>query len=140
MFKIALISGGLLSFIMLGCRLTGGPEKKDPPKMKHSWVEMTKKERRIFGVNDKSSIERGNKLFLQHCKSCHGVSGRGDGKWAKDFGIKPANLRELSGMLPNHYLSLQINEGSGSMPRWKNLLKPQEIWDLTNYIQTLSDN
>ena len=41
---------------------------------------------------DKAAIERGRALFEQHCASCHGKSGRGDGPTAATLARKPTNL------------------------------------------------
>ena len=104
--------------------------------VRHGWTVFTGPKRTIIGVNDEDSIGRGHALFTKHCQSCHGVNGSGDGPRAKELGITPANLTAIAGVLPNHYLVMQINDGRGNMPQWKDILSPQDSWDLTNYIQT----
>ena len=46
----------------------------------------------VGAQTDKAAIERGRTLFEQHCASCHGKSGRGDGPTAATIARKPTNL------------------------------------------------
>jgi mono/diheme cytochrome c family protein len=38
----------------------------------------------------------GRALFVRHCASCHGVSGRGDGPGAEEFKHRPADLTQFA--------------------------------------------
>lgn len=40
--------------------------------------------------------DAGQALYAQHCATCHGLEGRGDGPMAGVLMIKPVNLSELS--------------------------------------------
>jgi hypothetical protein len=42
----------------------------------------------VGAQTDKAAIERGRALFAQHCASCHGKSGRGDGPTAATLARK----------------------------------------------------
>ena len=107
--------------------------------MRHGWAVFTMPKRTVIGVNDKASIDRGSQLFQKYCTRCHGKDGRGSGTFAKEKGLKPANLRNLSREVSNTYLVIQINDGKGAMPKWQDFLTSQQLWDLTNYIQTFKD-
>lgn len=107
--------------------------------MRHGWAFMSPPKLTYVGTNDEDSIARGQKLFEQHCQKCHGESGVGDGPYAKQTKIKPANLQNLTGDVTNTYLVVQINNGKGAMPRWQDALNQQQSYDLTNYIRTLKD-
>ncbi len=111
----------------------------DPAKqeLRHGFTVFTGPKRTIIGVNDTDSVEKGRKLFERHCSSCHGEGGKGDGVIAKKLGLKPANLAAMARSFPNHYLVIQINQGRGDMPVWQDLLSPDQVWNLSNYIQTL---
>lgn len=115
------------------------PSTFDPlqQNLRHGFTVFTGPERTLLGVNDQDSIEKGHKLFERHCSSCHGASGAGDGELAKKLGLKPANLAAMARSFPNHYLVIQINQGRGDMPEWQDLLTPDQVWNLSNYIQTL---
>ncbi len=107
--------------------------------MRHGWAFFTPPKLTYVGSNDLDSIARGEKLFTQHCKKCHGRKGVGDGPLAMKMKIKPANLQNLTGDVTNTYLVVQINNGKGAMPRWEDFLNQQQAFDLTNYIRTLKD-
>jgi mono/diheme cytochrome c family protein len=143
-----LVSTGLLILLTLVAVRCAHHQPPPPPletpwsddaiiNMRHGWTVFTGPGRTLIGVNDEASITRGKALFSSHCQKCHGASGIGDGPYAKEHGLKPANLASISRLMPNHYLVVQITDGRGNMPSWKDLLDPQQTWDLTNYIQTL---
>ena len=50
----------------------------------------------------------------------------------------PANLKKMSGMHPDDEIAVTIENGRGAMPAWKNILNENQIWDVVNYIQSLS--
>ncbi len=89
-------------------------------------------------LSSAESIKRGNDLFLLNCVSCHGINAEGDGAAAKAFTIKPANLRQMAGTHSDAEFAWKIDNGKGEMPAWKNILSENEIWDIVNYIQSLS--
>src|ERR1700694_1597189 len=43
--------------------------------------------------SDESSVTEGRKIYLRHCASCHGPSGKGDGSMALAGGT-PSNLTD----------------------------------------------
>lgn len=114
------------------------PVKPSPPEMRHGFNIVTGPKRTIEGVNNPQSIENGKRLYQLHCIACHGKNGEGDGQLAKDFGVNPANLKAVASKYANHTLVIQINKGKGKMPKWQDLLSESQIWDLTNFIQTLN--
>ena len=87
---------------------------------------------------DQTSIERGKNMFKTYCIACHGSEGRGDGPAAAGLNPKPPNLVKMAGHHDDGDIAWKIENGRGAMPAWKGRLKEKEIWDLTNFIQTLS--
>ena len=87
---------------------------------------------------DGRTVERGKKLFREHCLQCHGETGVGDGKMAKQLGYKPANLA-LDGVnqQADGEIFWKISKGKEPMPAWEKQLRPRERWDLVSYIRTL---
>jgi cytochrome c oxidase cbb3-type subunit 2 len=98
------------------------------------------------------AVERGAKLFQDmNCWSCHGKEGRGNGPSAltltdsKGYPILPFDL--TSG---NHFKcgetsrdlfkDLATGLDGTPMPSFTDALKPDQIWDLVHYIQTLVEN
>jgi len=89
--------------------------------------------------SDAASIANGKALYTQHCKSCHGTKGKGDGPKAAqldtecgDF-TKPTTQSETDGAL--FYKTL---EGRKDMPSFKKkIADPNDIWAVVNYMRTL---
>lgn len=89
-------------------------------------------------TKETASINRGRDLFLRDCASCHGENAEGNGPAAESLTPKPANLKKMSGMHTDGDFVWTIENGRGPMPAWKNILNESQIWDLVNYIQSLS--
>jgi mono/diheme cytochrome c family protein len=88
--------------------------------------------------NTPESILRGRQLFVKTCANCHGMDATGDGPAATSLATKPANLRTMSGRHPDGDFAWKIANGRGEMPAWKSILGKNQIWDIVNYIQSLS--
>jgi len=102
------------------------------------WMAPAKEAKRRNPVKpDKTSLARGKKLYPAHCASCHGEGGEGNGPAAEYLQPKPANLKEMAPQHADGDLAWKIAQGRGAMPAWKGTLKPQQIWDLVNYIKRL---
>jgi mono/diheme cytochrome c family protein len=84
------------------------------------------------------SISRGRTLYIRSCANCHGNDAQGDGPAATKLFPKPADLREMAGHHPDGDIAWKISHGRGVMPAWKNMLGRNQLWDLVNYIQSLS--
>lgn len=84
------------------------------------------------------SIYRGKNLFQANCVSCHGTSARGDGPLAKALTPKPADLVAMAPTHPDGGLAWKIAEGRGAMPGWKQSLSEKEIWNVVNFLKSLS--
>jgi mono/diheme cytochrome c family protein len=83
---------------------------------------------------DQSSIERGEKIYMQKCLQCHGKSGEGDGALAPRG---TANLRKLVTEVKNFKFFMSISQWQGDMPGWENQFTSAESDDLVAYIKTL---
>ncbi|QPJ63493.1 MAG: c-type cytochrome [Candidatus Nitronauta litoralis] len=96
------------------------------------------------------SQERGRELFVQNCSGCHGVEGRGDGDSTKKIvnlasdAIRPRNLTKpwtfrRGSRREDLFLTLRTGLSTTAMPRFSDRIHPDKnIWDLVNYISTLS--
>ncbi len=96
------------------------------------------------------SVQRGAELFQNmNCWSCHGKEGRGNGPSAltltdaKGYPIAPFDL--TSGMHfkcgdSSQALFRDVVTGLDGtpMPSFTDALKPDQVWDLVHYIETLS--
>jgi mono/diheme cytochrome c family protein len=118
-----------------GAKMTAS-ELQQEPEIRHGFVFSAPK-RTVVDVNDEASIGRGKLVFEKNCQSCHGAGGEGNGPVAVAIKSKPANLKKMSKQLPNHHFFMQINKGVGEMPSWTDVLTDREVWDLTNFIQSM---
>ena len=74
----------------------------------------------------------GLNLYIDHCASCHGRSGRGDGPFAEDMTVRPSDLThmaERNGWVFPAVAVAHAIEGSdpahraGDMPRWGDIFR-----------------
>ena len=107
-------------------------------------------------VDDKDSLARGKKLFMNNnvqCFNCHGPEGRGDGlerggvpsniKNTDNWGdkLKPADLTlgvyRGGGRPIDLFRRMHAGIKGGRMPAQGINLKEEQIWDLVNYVRML---
>ncbi len=83
-----------------------------------------------------ASIARGRHLFAQHCSSCHGPTGRGDGPAAVPARVKPSDL--VSGHIYAHTvgdLYWWITQGiGGAMPGFARVIDEDSVWNLIDFL------
>jgi mono/diheme cytochrome c family protein len=87
-----------------------------------------------------TSLASGKKKYGQDCAMCHGKEGAGDGDLAEDMKLKLKDLRDadaLKGLNDGDIYNL-INNGKGKMMGEEGRLKPDEIWDVVNFVRSLS--
>jgi mono/diheme cytochrome c family protein len=80
----------------------------------------------------KESLQSGKSLFDLQCKACHGESGKGDGLIKSANLTTPEFLAQTDGAI--HY---KIYQGRGVMPSFSTL-PDEQLWDLVNYVRSLS--
>jgi copper resistance protein D len=89
-----------------------------------------------------ASVVQGRALYRVHCRACHGIAGYGDGPAGAGFPRRPADLTAQHAA--DHtagdlfwWLTHGI-PGSG-MPGFADRLRPEERWDLINFVRALGD-
>lgn len=87
-------------------------------------------------------LQRGAVVYTQHCLSCHGKEGVGDGAAGRSLSPSPGNLVWLSDVPRKQwdaYMYWTIAEGGAglgtAMPAYKDRLSADEIWAVTAYVQ-----
>ena|SRR5450631_2622370 len=85
------------------------------------------------------SISGGKALWSQHCSSCHGKTGVGDGTKAAQLKTQPNDLTVASFQSQSDgSIFYKISEGRDDMPSFKKKIPDaNDIWDLVNYMRTL---
>ncbi|MGZ5247669.1 MAG: c-type cytochrome [Flavitalea sp.] len=89
-------------------------------------------------ASDAGSLKEGKAIWVKHCQSCHGKSGKGDGTKAAQLKTEagnfslPATQKQSDGSL--FYKTL---EGRDDMPSFKKKIpETDEIWHVINYMRT----
>ena len=91
------------------------------------------------------SLENGKKVFEKNCSTCHGLRGNGDGPIAKELDPRPAVLSDpkLTGdkeTIPyDNFEVINVGIANTSMKPWADVLSEAQIWDVTYYIRTFSN-
>lgn len=85
------------------------------------------------------SVSAGKALWSQHCSSCHGKAGKGDGSKAAQLKTQPEDLSSATIQSQSDgSLFYKTSEGRGDMPSFKKKIPDaNEIWDLVNFMRTL---
>lgn len=86
---------------------------------------------------DAASRARGRALYAQHCASCHGPSGRGDGTAGHDLDPQPSDLSETVGKT-DAQLFRKITRGRRPMPSFKKFLADEDRWHVINFLRELT--
>ena len=86
---------------------------------------------------------RGGLVFFNYCVTCHGPNADGQGRAAKLYDPRPANLRASDKNVA--YMRLIVRGGGKSMgrsefmPPWGEELTDEQIEDVTAYLQSIND-
>ena len=89
--------------------------------------------------SDATSIATGKELYTQHCKSCHGTKGKGDGPKAAQLDTESGDFTKADFQKQTDgALFYKTSEGRKDMPSFKKKIADQnDIWAVVNYIRTL---
>lgn len=96
------------------------------------------------------TIALGREVYVAYCASCHGVDGKGEGRWQtpNELGELPAPPHDSTGHTWKHsdaMLYHTVSEGWRdpfnktdrlTMPAFKNVLSPAQIRAVITYIKT----
>jgi mono/diheme cytochrome c family protein len=89
--------------------------------------------------SDEASIAKGKELFIQHCQSCHGKKGKGDGPKAAQLDTECGDFTTAEfKKQPDGSIFYKTSEGRKDMPSYKKKIADQnDIWAVINYVRTL---
>lgn len=85
---------------------------------------------------------RGSLVFFNYCVTCHGPNADGNGRAARLYDPRPANLRTSD--KNDAYMKLIIRSGgkavarSEFMPPWGEELTDEQIADVVTYLQSIN--
>ena len=89
-----------------------------------------------------AAIFRGGLVFANYCVTCHGINADGNGRAARLYNPKPANLRASD--KNDAYFGLIIRKGGAAMgrsefmPAWEAELTNEQIGDLVAYLRSIN--
>ncbi len=91
------------------------------------------------------SLENGRILYMNNCKVCHGVEGKGDGPIALQLDPRPAVLSnpqftgdKFSKPFDNFQI-INVGIANTAMVGWADQFSEKELWDVTYFIRTFSN-
>lgn len=89
--------------------------------------------------SDAASIAKGKALYNQHCKSCHGTKGKGDGTKASQLDTDCGDFTTAAfHAQTDGSLFFKTVEGRKDMPSYKKKIPDtDDIWAVVNYMRTL---
>ena len=87
------------------------------------------------------SIAQGMKYYGYDCAMCHGTNGDGKGEVAVAEKLNIGDFRDPATLKnkTDGELFYLLKNGQGHMPQERIRVKPDELWNLINYIRTLSN-
>jgi mono/diheme cytochrome c family protein len=87
-----------------------------------------------------ASLAQGKKIYGYDCAMCHGADGDGKGDLAADMKLKLPDYRDPTALKDktDGELFYIIKNGKGDMPAEGDRAKPDDIWNLVNYIRSLA--
>jgi len=104
------------------------------------WLVPDKNKNMVNPVkSDAASIATGKALYNQHCKSCHGTKGKGDGTKASQLDTECGDFTAAAfHAQTDGSLFFKTAEGRKDMPSYKKKIpETDDIWAVVNYMRTL---
>jgi mono/diheme cytochrome c family protein len=79
----------------------------------------------------------GKALWAQHCQSCHGKTGLGDGPKARNLESHPGDFTSADfAAQSDGDLFYKTKMGRGEMPKYDKKIADEDIWGIINYMRT----
>ncbi|MDE3135826.1 MAG: cytochrome c [Acidobacteriota bacterium] len=88
-----------------------------------------------------ASIAAGKQRFTYDCAMCHNANGDGKGDLAQSMNLKMPDFRDPEALksVTDGGLFYVISKGHNPMPDEGSRAKPEEIWNLVNYVRSLAE-
>ncbi|MBZ5719993.1 MAG: cytochrome c [Acidobacteriia bacterium] len=138
MLRHFLIFSAFLFGFSASAQETQAPAKSAPPASDVIPVAAARQANPVKSTPE--SIAKGKKWYGYDCAMCHGKDGDGKGEVGTDMKVKVSDFSALATLKDrtDGELFYIIKNGKGSMPPEGDRLKPDELWNLVNYIRTFS--
>ena len=113
-------------------------ETKSAPKTSYSPTPVAEARRPNPVKPTPESIDRGRKIYGYDCAQCHGATGDGKTDAGKKMRIPDFTDAAVLKDRTDGELFYVIKNGRGEMPLEGDRVKPDELWDLVNYVRFLA--
>jgi mono/diheme cytochrome c family protein len=107
---------------------------------KKPWVVPDKYEKMANpSASAAATLKTGKELWVKHCQSCHGKTGKGDGPKAAQLKTEPGNFSTPATQKQSDgSLFYKTSEGRGDMPAFKKKIPDaDDIWSIITFMRTL---
>ncbi len=120
--------------------LAAGQEKQPPAKTPEFKIPEEDVRRENPVKPTPAGLEAAKRLYATDCSVCHGTHGDGKGELAADMKTKMRDWREPTSLekMTDGELFYIITKGKGEMPGEAGRAKPEQCWQLVNYIHSLA--
>ncbi len=127
-------------------------QKVDPNDVLSMAVAINKDILAVYGVKINEapstpvSLENGKQIYVSRCSVCHGMTGKGDGPIAGQLDPAPAVLADpaVTGdaetVAYDNFQVINVGIANTAMIGWADLLTEPELWDVTYYIRSFSND
>lgn len=133
--RMALLMGTGIFLVTLSFGTASAQEK---PKGKEWKVPEADAKKKSTVKMDDATTKAGKDIWTQHCKSCHGVKGLGDGAKAEKLEISAGDFSSAETQdLSDGALYYKITDGRKPMPSFKEKLSDTERWQVVAFMRTL---
>ena len=133
-----LLTAALILLPGLSAQQTPTPQKVTPPSYAAIPADAAKQANPVKSSTE--SLARAKKWWTIDCAMCHGKDGDGKGDLAASMKLQiadftnPATLKDRT----DGELFYIIKKGHDEMPPEGERVKPEENWDLVNYVRSLA--
>jgi mono/diheme cytochrome c family protein len=91
-----------------------------------------------------AAVFRGGLVYANYCVTCHGINADGNGRAARLYNPRPANLRASD--KNDAYIGLIVRRGgeplgrSPKMPPWGEELTDEQITDVVAFVRSVNES
>jgi len=127
--KVTILFISIMALVTLGFK-----QDKKPWVVPDKYLKMANP-----SASDAGTLKEGKELWVKHCQSCHGKTGKGDGPKAAQLKTEPGNFTlPATQKQPDGSLFYKTSEGRGDMPAFKKKIPDaDDIWNIINFMRTL---
>ncbi|HKN16051.1 MAG TPA: cytochrome c [Candidatus Sulfotelmatobacter sp.] len=139
-FRLALVLSAALVFMVALCAQDTPPAQKTTQQPSYAAIPVQAAKQANPVKSSPESLTRAKKWWALDCVMCHGANGDGKGSLATDMKLKIADFTDPSTLKDrtDGEIFYIIKNGHQDMPPEGDRIKPEENWDLVNYVRSLS--